>query len=59
MFALGLWLMSPPLPADAQQRSDAQCTLCHGELELMRRHTATLDAARALVVTDLTLRRSA
>lgn len=47
------------LPAVAQPARDAQCTLCHGELELIRRHTTSLDEARALVVFDSTLRRSA
>ncbi|HSK20921.1 MAG TPA: cytochrome c3 family protein [Longimicrobiales bacterium] len=54
-----LWLMALPGSAGAQQSTDAQCTLCHGELELMRRHAASLAEARALVVSDLTLRASA
>ncbi|MBR9990008.1 MAG: hypothetical protein KFH98_09645, partial [Gemmatimonadetes bacterium] len=54
-----LCMLTAPAPGSAQQPSDARCTLCHGELELMRRHTTSLDAARALVVDALTIRRSA
>jgi hypothetical protein len=54
-----LCMLTAPSAGSAQQPSDARCTLCHGELELMRRHTTSLDAARALVVDDLTIRRSA
>ena len=49
-------------PAAAQGRPPvprAQCALCHGELELLRRHSATLDDARSLVVTDADIRASA
>ena len=48
------------MPATAQERArDAGCTLCHGELELLRRHTSTLDDARELLVSARTIRESA
>lgn len=58
VFAALLCLPVVPAPVTAQQ-GNAQCTLCHGELELMRRHTPSLDAARALVVPDFVIRASA
>jgi predicted CXXCH cytochrome family protein len=57
--ALLMGLPAAPEQVAAQQPSDARCTLCHGELEMMRRHTSSLDEARALVVAELTIRRSA
>jgi hypothetical protein len=46
-------------PAAAQRQGGVQCALCHAELELLRRHTPTLERARALLVEDATLRASA
>jgi len=40
-----------PTPLAAQTvGADQECTLCHGELELLRQQVPTLDAARALLV---------
>ena len=58
--AAALALLFGAAPAMAQQRDpDAGCALCHGELELLRRHTGTLDDARSLVVSGQTIRASA
>ena len=45
--------------AAAQQAGRTQCALCHGELELLRRHATSLEEARALVVSDGTILASA
>lgn len=53
-------LLALATPALAQQGArDAGCATCHSELELLRRHTETLDDARALVVLEATVRASA
>jgi hypothetical protein len=60
LLALVLTLGAPHAPPVAAQQARAvQCALCHGELELLRRHTATLDDARSLVVSDAMIRASA
>lgn len=68
---IGAALLAAAVPdaASAQQprttaqtqspRASTSCTLCHGELELMRRHASSLDEARALVVPDRMIRGSA
>lgn len=46
--AVGLLALS--LSPAAGQQADAGCALCHGELELLRQHVPTLQAARDLMV---------
>ncbi len=50
-------------PADAlaawQRADDAPCDLCHNELEFLRQHAETLQAARALFVPSAVVRASA
>jgi hypothetical protein len=57
--ALCLGAAAPGAAAAQQPSRGVQCALCHGELELLRGHTESLDAARALVVDDAMIRASA
>ncbi len=54
-------VLSAPPGATAQQRlrTTPTCDECHGSLEFLRQHTATLDSARALLAPADTLAASA
>jgi hypothetical protein len=54
-FALAL----PARPAAAQTRTAVGCELCHGELELLRAQTGSLEAAERLFATSAQVRGSA
>jgi len=52
-----MWLMVAPGPSAAQ--ATLECQRCHGELELLRQHVATLTDARRMLVIEEDLAASA
>jgi hypothetical protein len=62
-FALGAVLLAllvpPEAPAQGSRGGDADCAVCHGELELLRQNVPRLGRARELLVVPADLRGSA